>query len=188
MKSIIVYAILVFISGIVSLIAIFFGLRFVENSYTNNPSNSDTTTLGLKTEKDVYSVIDIVDGDTARVVLNGEKFTVRLIGIDTPELNTANYKGKECFAGEAKARLTQLLEGKKVKLELDQTQGEYDRYNRLLAYIWLGEQLVNQIMISEGYAFEYTYNLPYKYQTRFKKSEKEAREAMRGLWGQACEY
>ncbi len=37
-------------------------------------------------------------------------------------------------------------------------------------------------MISEGYAHEYTYVVPYKYQIEFKQAEKEAEANNKGLW------
>ena len=40
----------------------------------------------------------------------------------------------------------------------------------------------NKWMIENGYAHEYTYTIPYKYQTEFKAAEKSARENLRGLW------
>lgn len=46
---------------------------------------------------------------------------------------------------------------------------------------------INKLMISEGYAHEYTYNIPYKYQSEFKQAQKEAEENNRGLWADnAC--
>ena len=66
-------------------------------------------------------------------------------------------------------------------------QGERDKYGRLLAYLFLPDGTnINLAMIAGGYAHEYTYNLPYKYQTQFKAAEKTAREAKLGLWADAA--
>lgn len=130
-------------------------------------------------ETETYPVYEVLDGDTIKVFYYGEIETVRLIGIDTPE-------HKQCFHEEATRKLNALVKDKEVSLELDKTQGLRDRYNRLLAYIWFEDTLVNAVMIEDGYAFEYTYNTPYKYQREFQQAEYEARESRRGLWGDAC--
>jgi hypothetical protein len=59
-----------------------------------------------------------------------------------------------------------------------------DKYNRLLRYIWMADgRLFNQVMIAEGYAFEYTYRLPYNYQSQFKDAERNAQKSTElGLW------
>ncbi len=129
-----------------------------------------------------YSVIKVVDGDTLSVDMDGKKVTLRLIGIDTPE-TVDPRKPVECFGVEASNKAKELLTGKSVRIEQDPTQGEFDKYNRLLAYIYLEDELFfNKYMIEEGYAHEYTYNLPYKYQTEFKEAELFAQNNKKGLW------
>ena len=72
--------------------------------------------------------------------------------------------------------------GQNIYLEKDSTQGDYDKYNRLLAYVFIGNVNFNKLMIEEGYAYEYTYRLPYKYQSEFKTAQTEAQTAQKGLW------
>lgn len=150
-----------------------------EDDSTNEiPDQSEI--LGEQTqEAPKYKVLEITDGDTIKIDYNGTGEKVRLIGIDTPEKN-------KCFNTEATNKLKSLLGNNEVEIEADQTQGERDKYNRLLLYIWLKGELVNKTMISEGYAHEYTYNLPYKYQQEFKDAQREAQNTKRGLWGDAC--
>ena len=129
---------------------------------------------------DEYEVMAVVDGDTIKIRYGGTVESVRLIGIDTPEKD-------ECFNHEATYKIKQLVEGKYVKIEFDNSQGERDRYDRLLLYIWEDGILVNDVMIREGYAFEYTYNLPYKYMEQFKQAQTEALENSKGLWSGVCD-
>lgn len=131
----------------------------------------------------LYPVTQVVDGDTIKVLLNGQTETIRLIGLDTPE-TVDPRKVVQCFGKEASNKAKELLYGKNVILEADNTQGERDKYDRLLRYVFLEDgTLFNKLMISEGYAHEYTYDSnPYKYQLDFKAAEKEARENSRGLW------
>lgn len=160
----------------------------LEFSPTNDlkPETSEDVKEVINTEKaiDMYDVIQISDGDTIWVKKNGEgKIKLRLIGIDTPELAQEN-KPVECFAKEATIKATQLLEGQKVRLEVDTSQEDIDKYSRYLRYVFLEDGTnFNELMISEGYAYEYTYNKPYKYQSEFKKAQKFAQKNSIGLWG-----
>lgn len=130
----------------------------------------------------LYKVIKVVDGDTISVDIDGKTESIRLIGINTPE-TVDPRKPVECFGKEASAKAKELLSNKEVQLEFDPTQGERDKYNRLLAYVFLANGTsFNKYMISEGYAYEYTYDIPYKYQAEFKQAQKDAEANQKGLW------
>jgi len=132
--------------------------------------------------KTYYPVTKAVDGDTIAVNMNGKNETIRLIGLDTPE-TVDPRKPVQCFGEEASKKAKEILTGKSVRIEIDSSQGELDKYGRLLAYVFMENGvLFNQLMISEGFGHEYTYNLPYKYQEEFKQAEHDAREEKRGLW------
>lgn len=137
--------------------------------------------------KIIARIIRVVDGDTVSVEIEGKSETIRIIGINTPE-TVDPRKPVECFGQEASARAQALLDNQTVTLEADATQGERDKYDRLLRYVFLpdGSDFAIQ-MISEGYAYEYTYSTPYKYQQDYKTSQSEAETAKRGLWADgAC--
>lgn len=130
----------------------------------------------------LYSIVRVIDGDTVDVDINGQTERIRLIGLDTPE-TVDPRKPVQCFGKEASDKAKSILTGQKVKIETDPSQGLRDKYGRLLAYIFLPDgTLFNQTMIEEGYGHEYTYNLPYKYQTEFKASQVRVRELKKGLW------
>jgi len=139
-------------------------------------------TQTINQQYEYYSVSSVVDGDTLKVNINGTIETLRLIGMDTPE-TVDPRKPVQCFGKEASNKAKELLSGKKVRLEIDQTQGELDKYGRRLAYIYSEDGLFyNKYMIEQGYAHEYTYNTPYKYQADFKAAQKTAQQNLRGLW------
>ena len=141
-------------------------------------SNAASTPL----QYSYYSVVEVVDGDTIKINISGTKTTLRLIGIDTPETKDPR-KPVQCFGQEASNKAKELLSSKKVRIEKDSTQGEIDKYGRMLAYVYRDDGLFyNKYMIEHGYAHEYTYNIPYKYQVEFKVAEKYARENQLGLW------
>ncbi|MBI5470687.1 thermonuclease family protein [Candidatus Kaiserbacteria bacterium] len=130
----------------------------------------------------LYPVARVVDGDTIVVYMNGKNVKVRLIGLDTPEIVDPR-KPVQCFAKEASDKAKEMLTGKSVRLEQDPTQDTYDKYGRLLAYVFLPDGTnFEKYMIAEGYGHEYAYRIPHKYQAEFEAAEKQALETKKGLW------
>lgn len=133
---------------------------------------------------DFFRVVKVVDGDTFDVDIRGTSTRIRLIGVDTPEVVDPR-KPVQCFGREASDKAKALLANQVVRLESDSTQGDKDKYGRILRYVFLTDGTsFNKMMIEEGYAHEYTYKTPYKYQTEFKAAQTEAQREARGLWGQ----
>ena len=129
-----------------------------------------------------FTVTKVVDGDTIHVDANGQRLKIRMIGLDTPE-TVDPRKPVQCFALEASAQAKTALSSQSVYLETDPSQDSVDRYGRTLAYIWTASgRLVNLDMIAEGFAHEYTYDLPYRYQQILRTAEDDARTHERGLW------
>ncbi|HYE22966.1 MAG TPA: thermonuclease family protein [Candidatus Paceibacterota bacterium] len=137
--------------------------------------------------KETYRVQRVVDGDTLVVDISGSEITLRLIGVNTPE-TVDPRKPVECFGKEASAQTTSLLAGQNVLLGFDSSQGNWDKYNRLLTYVYREDGLfINKYLIENGYGHEYTYNTPYKFQEEFDEAEEYARENKKGLWApEAC--
>jgi micrococcal nuclease len=145
-------------------------------------STSASGTTGQAPAGDTYAVVRVVDGDTISASIDGKTETIRFIGIDTPE-TVDPRKAVQCFGKEASDTTKKLLTDQRVMLEKDPSQGERDKYGRLLAYVYRADGLfVNQYLVEQGYAHEYTYNAPYKYQAQFKAAEAQARTLGRGLW------
>lgn len=134
-----------------------------------------------------FPVTKVVDGDTIWVRAGGDRVKVRLIGMDTAE-TVAPGEPVGCFGPEATSEAQRLLAGASVYLELDPSQGQYDVYDRLLAYAWLEDgRLFNLEMIRGGFAIEYTYDDPYAYQAEFQAAQGEAEETQAGMWSpQTC--
>lgn len=149
---------------------------------TTSQPTTQTTVATSQGGHILSTITSVVDGDTIRVAVGTQIKTIRLIGIDTPETKDPR-KPVQCFGNEATNRMNQLVENKQVYLESDPTQGELDKYGRLLRYVILPDgSNVNLQMISDGYAFEYTYRVPYKYQSEFKAAQRDADLNQRGLW------
>lgn len=177
------------------LLGLLFGIGATTPSTTKEvkKEESERVTLALvdsresaspeATPQALYKVLKVVDGDTIKVEIEGKSETIRLIGINTPE-TVDPRKDVQCYGKEASDNAKNLLSNTFVRLEGDSTQGERDKYGRLLRYVYLEDgRSFNQLMISDGFAHEYTFDSnPYKYQLDFKKSEQEARSAEKGLW------
>lgn len=149
---------------------------------TAKASEVPVSTQQKSDQSPLYSVVSVVDGDTVKLSIDGTTQTIRLIGLDTPE-TVDPRKPVQCFGKEASNKAKELLTGRSVRLEVDASQGTLDKYGRTLGYIFRDDGLFyNKHMIEQGFAHEYTYNIPYKYQSEFKAAEKSARENQRGLW------
>jgi micrococcal nuclease len=128
-------------------------------------------------------VTRVVDGDTIEVLMAGTTYKVRYIGVDTPE-TVDPRRPVGCYGREASERNRQLVEEKTVVLEKDVS--ETDKYGRLLRYVWVDGEMVNALLVQEGYAIASTYPPDVKYQELFLGLQREARDAGLGLWGPAC--
>ena len=113
------------------------------------PQPTQISSLGVNRER--VRVAKVVDGDTIKLE-NGK--TVRYIGIDTPETKDPR-KEVQCFGEEASAYNQDLVEGKVVALEAD--VADKDRYDRLLRYVWLEDEMINKKLVAEGYAYASSY-------------------------------
>jgi endonuclease YncB( thermonuclease family) len=130
-------------------------------------------------------VSSVVDGDTIRVRplerTRRRRYTVRLIGIDTPEV----FGGVEGGGRRASARLKRLATGRRVLLRTDPTQDTFDRYGRLLAYAKLRRGPDAGIsQLRAGWARAYVYGgRPFRRVQAYRRAQRSARRARRGVWG-----
>ena len=125
------------------------------------------------------TVVRVVDGDTIYVQLADRVEKIRYIGVNAPEIHHP-LKGQEPGGREAAAVNRRLVGGRHVRLELDVRTR--DRYGRLLAYVWVGDTMINAELVREGYAQVMTVPPNVKYQELFVMLQREARHAGRGLW------
>jgi micrococcal nuclease len=134
-----------------------------------------------------YTVNRVIDGDTIDVAINGTVERIRLIGVDTPE-SVDPRKPVQCFGLEASNYVKSVLNGKKVALGSDSSQGDKDKYDRLLRYVYLVDGTnLDKELIMKGYGREYTYDLAYKHQNQFKEAQQIAQASKMGLWApSAC--
>ncbi|OZI11855.1 thermonuclease [Bacillaceae bacterium SAS-127] len=146
----------------------------------NNEDNDHTKELSAEQEKVKGTVSYVVDGDTIDVLLSDNTTErVRMILVDTPETKHPRL-GVQPFGPEASAYTKKLLTNKEIELEVDVQ--ERDQYGRMLAYVWLDEQLVNEQLIAEGLARVAIFPPNTKYVDRFENVQKEAQQQKKGIW------
>lgn len=134
-------------------------------------------------------VVRVVDGDTIVVAIGGTEEKVRIIGIDTPETKKPGTEIQP-FGPEATEYLTEMVKNNQVRLEFDPSQGERDKYGRMLAHVWTTDnsndnnpiQLVGYAQLKNGLAKEYTFRTAYRYQDLYRDTEQRAKDQSIGLW------
>lgn len=136
-------------------------------------------------ENDTMSVklSKCVDGDTIKVIDNKKKtYTVRFLAIDTPELSHSNKEVEE-YAKKARDYTCDLLEkADKITLEFDKNSDKEDKYERLLAYVYADNIMVQKKLLEKGYAkVAYLYD-DYTYTEDLKKIEDKAKNSKVGIW------
>jgi len=118
-----------------------------------------------------------------------EIFTVRYLGIDTPELDGPDYES--CFGLQAKEKNEELVLDEKLILEFDRDR--YDRFGRTLAYVFVLDELgekgtfVNLELLEQGYARFYLDKQNTFWQDEFVQAALAAQEDFSGLWGSCGE-
>lgn len=148
---------------------------------TSTPIVSSTDTPLNKPNRERATVTAVIDGDTIEVDLGqGNIQRVRYIGIDTPE-SVDPRKPIQCFSKEATAKNKELVGNGIVGLEKDVS--ETDKYGRLLRYVYVGDVLINHVLVAEGFANARSYPPDIKYQERLFQAEQQARTVKKGLWG-----
>lgn len=153
-----------------------------EDEYVAPEDTAEPLSTTSDIDNNYYKVTAVVDGDTIKVLVDGKTETVRLIGVDTPETKDPR-KPVQCFGIEASNFTKKTLLNQSVRLVQDDSQQNRDKYGRLLRYIYLSDgTLFNQLLIASGYAYEYTYRVPYNFQTDFKAAAADAQLNQVGLW------
>lgn len=136
----------------------------------------------------------VIDGDTVEVALAGSRERLRLIGIDTPESRSnhratqqalrSNYSKEAILAmGKCAQQFTKLLlpTGQPVRIETDRRKR--DKYGRLLGYVYLPSgEMVNEIILSSGYAYPLSIPPNIRYETRFRENFRKSVSQKMGLW------
>ena len=119
----------------------------------------------------------VISGQTVEVTLPGESTStkVRIIGIDAPDLRQAPW-------GEnAKTRLSELVAGQQVNLEIEDEETNNNPYNRIYAHIWQDNNLISEKLVKEGCVLANT-KYPHSYSKLLINTQEYARLMGYGIW------
>lgn len=144
----------------------------IENDYDENANKIEV------------ELVETVDGDTAKFKMNGKQITVRFLGINTKETVHPEI-GEEEWGKEASDFSKEKLENAtKIELEFDSSADEKDQYKRYLAWIWIDDDLLQNLMVQNGLAETYMLQNNYKYAGMLQESEETAKNNKIGIWSE----
>ena len=136
-----------------------------------------TASAQAQTQTQTAKVYAVLDGDTIKAVIDGNRVTIHLIGINAPEANPP-----QCFSREAAQRMRKAVLNKTVTLEADKVA--VDRYGRLLRYVFLEDgRMVNEVLLQSGLAVSETYGANTHYADKLGAAEATAKAHSLGVWG-----
>lgn len=145
-----------------------------------NKENGKTVQGIIPNGKVEAKVLRVVDGDTLKIQIADKDYKVRLLGVDTPE-SVSPKKEKNTKEGKIASEYTKKnLEGKDIILEFDVSP--YDRYGRLLAYVYVDGICYNEKLLEEGYAKVMMISPNVKNSKYYRQIEKQAKENNVGFW------
>ncbi|MFD1031170.1 thermonuclease family protein [Metaplanococcus flavidus] len=144
-----------------------------------NPTNSFDT---AENDNQVpVEVLYVIDGDTIRILYDGRETTVRYLLVDTPEINHPSY-GEQPLGKEATEENRRLLESGDVSIEFD-AGDRFDDYSRLLAYVYVDGESVQEQLLETGHArVAYVFPPNTRYLDEYKEAEQLAEEQRIGVW------
>lgn len=163
----------VFIKNIIIIIFSILFISFIYIRFMNNETKLEITLLNC------------IDGDTAKFLINGKTEKVRFLGINTPE--STNYV--EEYGREASEyTFNKLKNATKIYIEYDIYSDKYDKYGRTLGWIFVDNNNLSELLLEEGYAkVEYIYD-DYKYVDNLCVAQKKAYKNKLGLWNKNNNY
>lgn len=138
--------------------------------------------MGIVSAKDKVEFVSCVDGDTFKVNLEGKISSVRLLAVDAPE--SVHPDGEvEYYGVDASDYTCDIISNASViELEYDEASSRVDKYDRVLAWVYVDGELLQKLLVSNGYAeVAYLYG-EYKYTELLKELEKKAKNEGIGIW------
>ena len=150
--------------------------------YYDENFNKIENNTGNSTNKVKVKLVSTVDGDTAKFEMNGEQVTVRFLGINTKETVDPEI-GEEAWGKEASNFTKEKLQNaNKIELEFDSSSNEKDKYDRYLAWIWVDDELLQNLLVENGLAENYMLQNNYKYAGILQESQEIAKNNKLGIW------
>ena len=149
-------------------------------------SSSDTPPcfIDKPNEREKVLFSKCVDGDTAKLIVDGQERFVRFLAIDTPESvkpeTEVEYMGKEA----SEFTCNRLKNAQEIILEYDNHSGKYDKFDRILAFVYVDNKMLQEELVEKGYAkLAYVYD-DYSHIVQLEELERLAKEKRLGIWNE----
>lgn len=157
---------------IINLIIVLIIIFIIIYGYKMSPSNLEENRIKV-------TLVKCIDGDTAKINYNGKEVNIRFLAINTKEIG----ENEEPYGVEASTyTCNKLKSAKNIEIEFDPSSSLYDKYNRLLGWIYVDDILLQYDLVYNGYAeVKYVYG-DYKYLSKLEEVEKHAKEKKLGIW------
>ena len=165
---------------LIGLIVVVLLFPFLKEQFPMLWVDHETTQQSQKTQ--TVELTEVVDGDTIKFKYNGKEEKARLLLIDTPESFATKTGKPQKFGKEASDFLQDYLKGKKIDIEFEETHDQKDKYGRLLVYVFADNQLVQEKLVSEGYARVGYENKEETYYSQLNRAQEKAKRAERNIW------
>lgn len=143
--------------------------------------------------KDYREVLEVVDGDTVKVNTSSGNESVRLVGVDTPEIsgentpeyfdledNRGNVQCLDKYGFKAANYTEEVIGGEVVVLKTNRREGKYGEYGRRLAYVEYKGKTLGERLLEEGMAT--VYPTDFQHRNQYREIEEEARQSNQGVW------
>lgn len=138
---------------------------------------SDFLSKNIQNDLKHVGLISCIDGDTANLNVNGSTQKVRFIAIDTPEVTSNDF-----YANEARDYVCNRLSQGPIYLEFDPGSDQFDKYGRMIAWVYVGDSLLQKEIVEEGYGkVKYIYG-DYKYVDELNQLQSQAKKSKLGIW------
>lgn len=153
-----------------------------ENKDKNKIYNSEYFNNNVRDKYyDKVTLKSTIDGDTAKFDVNGKEEKIRFLAIDTPETVKNNTPVEAYGLDASKYTKEKLNNAREIILEYEKAN-DYDKYNRLLAWVFIDGQLLQELLVKEGLAeVKYVYG-DYKYTDKLYDAQKYAKDNKLGIW------
>jgi micrococcal nuclease len=143
----------------------------------STPTRSTSLPVCIRPQEPQHAtVVSVVDGDTIKVSMDNTLYSVRYIGIDTPESTTQI----EPFGKEASEKNAALVSGQEVTMYRDVS--ETDQFDRILRFIFVGDTFINYELVKQGYATAFRYEPDVSCADLMAQAEVDARAVGFGMW------
>lgn len=137
--------------------------------------------------KDEVELFKCVDGDTARFIKDKKEIKVRFLGIDSPEIEKPNQDAEPYGDAAKNYTCNRLRRAKKIKLEYEENSDKVDKYDRVLAYVFVDDKLLEESIVKNGYATVKYINKKYKYYDVLVNAEESAKINKKGIYSDKTE-